>query len=99
MARYRVMYWNAYPQSLIVEDDEGRVRKQLSQKVQSRIDAYAMATGLTSGDDYTAQYRRGDWIEHEGSATQVAEQVLAALEEEALAIRLPKKKKSAAPDG
>lgn len=91
MARYRIMYWKHIPQSLTVEGDGRTVKKQLSQKVQDKIDAYAMAEGLTSTSDYAAQYKRGDWIEAEGSAEEVADALLAQLEAEFAKIEIPKK--------
>ena len=38
MAKYRVMYWKDIPQSFTVEGDGQTVKKELSQKVQNKID-------------------------------------------------------------
>ena len=73
MAKYRIMYWKHIPQSFTVEGDGRTVKKQLSQKVQNAIDAYAMATGLSSASDYSAQFKLGDWIERDGTPEDVAE--------------------------
>ena len=43
MAKYRIIYWKHIPQSFTVEGDGRTVKKQLSQKIQNKIDAYAMA--------------------------------------------------------
>jgi ferredoxin len=59
MAKYRVMYWKDIPQSFTVEGDGQTIKKELSQKVQNKIDAYAMALGATSTTDYAKQYKRG----------------------------------------
>jgi hypothetical protein len=91
MARYRIMYWKHIPQSFTVEGDGRTVKKQLSQKIQDKIDAYAMAEGLTSTADYAAQYKRGDWVELDGSPDEVAETLLAQLEAEFAKIEIPKK--------
>ena len=91
MARYRIMYWKHIPQSLTVEGYGRTVKKQLSQKIQDKIDAYAMAEGLTSSSDYAAQYKRGDWIERKGSPEEVAEAVLAELEAEFAKLEIPRK--------
>ena len=80
MARYRIMYWKHIPQSFTVEGDGRTVKKQLSQRVQNLIDASAMKEGATSATDYAAQYRRGDWIERDGSPEEVAETLLSELE-------------------
>jgi len=91
MARYRIMYWKHIPQSFIVEGDGRTVKKQLSQKIQNAIDAYAMAEGATSTTDYAAQYRRGAWIEREGSPEVVAEALASELETEFAKIEIPRR--------
>jgi len=91
MAKYRIMYWKHIPQSFTVEGDGRTVKKQLSQKVQNAIDAYAMATGLSSASDYSAQFKRGDWIECDGTPEDVAETLLADLETEFAKIEIPKR--------
>jgi len=89
MARYRIMYWKHIPQSFIVEGDGQTVKKQLSQKIQNAIDAYAMAAGLTSTSDYTREYKRGDWIERDGSPEEVASALLSELETKFAKIEIP----------
>ena len=89
MARYRIMYWKHIPQSFTVEGDGRTVKKQLSQKIQNAIDAYAMAEGATSTAEYAAQYKRGDWVERDGSPEDVAEALLAELETEFSKIQIP----------
>jgi metal-dependent amidase/aminoacylase/carboxypeptidase family protein len=91
MTRYRIMYWKHIPQSFTVEGDGRTIKKQLSQKIQDKIDAYAMAEGLTSASDYAAQYKRGEWLERNGSPEDVAEAVLAELEEQFAKIEVPRR--------
>jgi metal-dependent amidase/aminoacylase/carboxypeptidase family protein len=91
MTRYRIMYWKHIPQSFTVEGDGRTVKMQLSQKIQDKIDAYAMAEGLTSSSDYAAQYKRGDWIERDGFPEEVAEALLAELEVEFAKLEIPRK--------
>ena len=91
MARYRIMYWKHIPQSFTVEGDGRTVKKQLSQKIQNAIDAYAMAAGITSSEDYSAQYKRGAWIERDGSPEDVAEALLSELETEFAKIEIPRR--------
>jgi hypothetical protein len=95
LSRYRVMYWKDIPQSFTVEGEGRRVRKEMPQRVQVKIDAYAMAAGLTSGDEYTAQYQRGEWLERDGSPEEVAEQLLVELDAVAAAVRVPKRSEQA----
>ena len=91
MARYRIFYWKHIPSSIAVEGDGRTIKKQLSQRIQNAIDAYAMAIGLTSSEDYSAQYKRGDWIERDGSPEEVAETLLAELETEFAKIEIPRR--------
>lgn len=91
MARYRIMYWKHIPQSFTVEGDGRTVKKQLSEKIQNKIDAYAMAEGLISTSDYSAQYKRGEWIECDGAPEEVAEALLLELETEFAKLPIPKR--------
>jgi len=91
MSKYRVMYWKDIPQSFTVEGDGKTVKKQLSQKTQNKIDAYAMALGATSTTDYAKEFKRGEWIEREGSPEELAETILAELEEVAAKVEIPRK--------
>ncbi len=91
MSRYRIMYWKHIPQSFTVEGEGHTIKKQLSQKIQDKIDAYAMVEGLTSTSDYAAQYKRGDWVEREGTPEEVAEALLSQLEADAAKIEVPRR--------
>ncbi|MCL4275030.1 MAG: virulence factor [Anaerolineales bacterium] len=91
MTKYRVMYWKDIPQSFTVEADGQTIKKELSQKVQNKIDAYAMAIGATSTTDYAKQYKRGAWLEREGTAEEVAEALLEELEAEAAQVEIPRR--------
>ena len=91
MARYRIFYWQHIPASIVVEGDGRTIKKQLSQKIQNAIDAYAMASGLTSREDYSAQYKRGDWVDRDGSPEEVAEALLSELENEFSKIEIPRR--------
>ena len=91
MTRYRIFYWKHIPSSITVEGDGRTVKKQLSQKIQNAIDAYAMATGITSSEDYSEQYKRGGWIERDGSPEEVAEALLSELETEFAKIEIPRR--------
>jgi metal-dependent amidase/aminoacylase/carboxypeptidase family protein len=85
------MYWKHIPQSFTVEGEGRTVKKQLSQKIQNAIDAYAMAEGVTSTSDYAVQYKRGEWVEREGTPEEVAEKLLAELEAEFARIQIPRR--------
>ncbi len=89
MAKYRIMYWKHIPQSITVEGDGRTVKKQLSEKVQNKIDAYAMAVGATSTTDYAKEYKRGPWVDRDGSPEEVADALLSELELEFAKIEIP----------
>ncbi len=91
MARYRVFYWREIPTSLVVEGEGRTIKKSLPPWVQNRVDACAMALGLTSTADYSAQYRRGEWMDREGSPEEVAQALLVELEEEVRRIPIPRR--------
>ncbi len=91
MAKYRIFYWKHIPSSITVEGDGRTIKKELPQKIQNAIDAYAMADGITSTADYAAQYKRGDWIQHDGSPEEVAEALLARLEADFAKIEIPRR--------
>lgn len=96
MAKYRIMYWKHIPQSITVEGDGRTIKKQLSDKIQNKIDAYAMAEGLTSTSDYASQYKRGDWIERDGAPEEVADTLLSQLEAEFAKVEIPRRDRNPA---
>ena len=89
MAKYRITYWKHIPQSITVEGEGRTVKKQLSEKIQNKIDAYAMAVGATSTTDYAKEYKRGDWMERDGAPEKIAESLLSELEAESAKIEIP----------
>jgi len=94
MAKYCIFYWRHIPSSITVEGDSRTVKRQLSQKIQNAIDAYAMAEGLTSTDDYAAQWRRGEWVERAGTPEEVAEALLMELEAKFARIEIPRRQQA-----
>jgi metal-dependent amidase/aminoacylase/carboxypeptidase family protein len=90
MAKYRIIYWKHIPQSLIVKGEGRTVKKQLSQRIQNAIDAFAMAEGLISTKDYAQEYKRGDWVERDGAPEEIAETLLSELESEFAKIKIPR---------
>ncbi|MGB6200690.1 MAG: virulence factor [Candidatus Acidiferrales bacterium] len=80
MATYKILYWQEIPSQIKVEDDADDVTLQLDGKFMEHIDAMAAQRGLTSADDYLAQWKWSEEQEREGSAQEVAEAVKAELE-------------------
>jgi hypothetical protein len=93
MAKYRIFYWKHIPSSIVVEGDGKTIKKQLSQRIQNAIDSYAMAEGLTGTNEYAAQYKRGPWVERDGTPEEVADALLAELEVEFVKIEIPRRQK------
>ena len=91
MSKYRIFYWKHIPSSITVEGDGKTIKKQLSQKIQNAIDSYAMAEGLTGTTEYASQYKRGEWIERNGTPEEVADALLAELEIEFAKIEIPRR--------
>ena len=95
MTRYRIFYWKHIPSAITVSGEGRDVKVQLPQRFQNAIDAYAMAEGLTGTNEYAAQYKRGPWVEREGTPEEVADALLAELEIEFAKIEIPRRKAKA----
>jgi hypothetical protein len=50
-----------------------------------------MAVGAISTTDYAKEYKRGPWIEREGTPEEVAEALLSELETEFAKIEIPRR--------
>jgi hypothetical protein len=81
MASYQVLYWQDIPSQVKAWDDFDEVNVELPQRFAARIDQAAQSQGLTSTDDYLAQWRWGDAAEREGSAAEVADAVRRELDD------------------
>ena len=80
MATYQVLYWQNIPSQIKAWDEVDEVRLELSARAMDRIDRAAQAQGLTSADDYLAQWRWGEELERPGNAQAVAEALQQELE-------------------
>jgi hypothetical protein len=80
VATYKILYWQEIPSQIRVEDDQDEITIQLHQRFQERIDQQAAARGLSSSDDYLAQWRWSDEEDRDGSARDVADAIQAELE-------------------
>jgi hypothetical protein len=81
MAKYKILYWHDIPSQVRATDENGRVGKQLPERFQEAIDEAAMKAGLTGDDKYTAGFQWSDEKEHAGTAEDVAEAIVADLNE------------------
>ena len=80
MAFYQILYWQKIPSQIKAWDDFDEVKFQLDQRLIARIDALAQATGLTSDDDYLAQWNWSEVREREGEPEEVINLVKEELE-------------------
>ena len=83
MAKYRVMSWRGIPSQVKATDETGAtVSKMMPTFFQQEIDRVAMAEGLAGTEEYLEGW---DWSGHtdrDGTAEDVAEAVIAELEED-----------------
>ncbi len=83
MATYRVMSWRGIPSQVKVTDERGAtVSKMMPMFFQQEIDRVAMAEGLAGTDEYLEAWDWSGDAERDGSAEDVAEAVVAELEED-----------------
>jgi Virulence factor len=80
MASYQIIAWKDVPAMVEASDGSETVTRQLSDRFQQLIDSVAMRLGLQDQDAYLDLWARGDVQERSGSATEVAEAVVAELE-------------------
>ena len=81
MAFYQILYWQDIPSQVKVWDDFDELKFELSPKFMVKIDQAAKTQGLTSDDDYLAQWKWSDEEERPGDAEAVAEEIKKELEE------------------
>lgn len=81
MARYQILYWHDIPLQVRVGGRRDRVSKPLAPRFQEAVDQAAMAAGLTGTDGYLNMFRWSDPEERPGAPEEVAEAVVAELEE------------------
>jgi len=80
MASYQIIAWKDVPAMVEARDGSETVTRQLSDRFQQLIDSVAMRLGLQDQDAYLGLWARGAVQERSGSATEVADAVVAELE-------------------
>jgi Virulence factor len=85
---YQVTYWQDLPSLVVVRDGEQVTKAPLAPRFQEAIDEAAMRLGDTGSDAYLAGWTRGSWTAADGSTTEVADRVVAELEDQWPAERL-----------
>jgi cvfA/B/C family virulence factor len=80
MALFQILYWQDVPSQIKAWDDFDEIKIELGPRFADRIDRAAQSLGLTSTDDYLAQWKWSEEQERPGSAQEVAEAVKRELE-------------------
>ena len=75
-------YWRDLPSLVTVRDGDDVTKSPLAARFQEAIDEAAMRLGDTGSDDYLAGWTRGLWTDAEGGAAEVADRVVADLEQQ-----------------
>lgn len=78
---YQVTYWRDLPSMVVARDGEQTTKSPLGPRFQAAIDEAAMRLGDTGSQDYLAGWTRGGWTPAEGGSAEVADRVVADLEE------------------
>jgi len=81
MATYQIVAWRGIPASVETRDASETVTRQLSERFHMLIDSAAMQLGLHESDAYIEQWTRSPPAERAGSAVEVADGVVAELEQ------------------
>ena len=76
MARYKILYWHDIPSQIRVEDEDGRISKQLPARFQEAIDSAAMKAKAIDDDSYMAGFQWSEDKDRPGTAEVVAAQLL-----------------------
>lgn len=80
MALYQILYWQDIPSQIKAWDDFDEIKIDLGTRFADRIDRAAQSQGLTSTDDYLAQWKWSDEQERAGTAQEVADALKKELE-------------------
>jgi hypothetical protein len=84
MARYQILFWQEIPSQIKVWDDFDETAVELPNEFTVLIDKSAQRQGLTSTDDYLAEWRWGEEHEQDGTVQEVADAVFTELKKKFL---------------
>jgi len=82
VAEYQITYWRDLPSLVVARDGGAEAKVPMHARFQEAIDEAAMRLGDVGSDDYLAGWHRGEWTAADGSPAEVADGVVARLEEE-----------------
>jgi len=81
VAEYQVTFWRDLPSMVVARDGDDVTKAPLAARFQEAIDEAAMRLGDTGSDAYLAGWARGPWTAAAGSTGEVADRVVADLED------------------
>jgi hypothetical protein len=81
VTEYQITYWRELPSMVVARDGDDVTKAPLAARFQEAIDEAAMRLGDVGSDAYLAGWTRGDWAAADGSTTEVADRVVAELEQ------------------
>jgi hypothetical protein len=80
VATYQIIAWKDVPSMVEARDETETVTRPLSDRFQQLIDSVAMQLGFQDSEAYLGLWARGDVQERAGSASEVADAIVAELE-------------------
>ncbi len=80
MSEYQITYWRDIPSLVATRDGDESAKKSLPQRFQEAIDEAAMRLDAADAEAYMEGWRRGDWIEAEGSPADLVDRITRDLE-------------------
>jgi len=83
-----VTYWRDLPSLVAAREGDHVTKSPLAPRFQEAIDEAAMRLGAIGSDAYLEGWRRSDWTAAQGSPVEVADRVVAGLEDEWPATRV-----------
>ena len=82
MTEFQVTRWRELPSMVAARAGEEMVKAELAPRFQEAIDEAAMRLGDTGSDAYLAGWTRGVWTDAHGDGAEVADRVVADLEQQ-----------------
>ncbi len=80
MSEYQITYWRDIPSIVAARDGDESAKTSLPQRFQEAIDEAAMRLDAADAEAYMEGWRRGDWIEAEGSPADLVDRIASGLE-------------------
>jgi len=81
MIRYQIIFWRDIPAQVKLKEGRNRIGRPLSSRFTVAIDEAAMRAGLTNSEDYLGQWRNSEWLERDGLLEEIADTLVAGLED------------------